>query len=115
MGVDDIPQKWTELMKSMLGVEEAKKCLQDAHWSALVIGYFPIYLIRSATAAQLAHYIDTDLPSFRSDLENGDSTEIKAWLVKKGITTVDAISPWTPCWKNSCGRSLREVQSKIIY
>lgn len=84
--VDDIPQKWNELMKSMLDVEvtdEAKGCLQDVHWSALAIGYFPTYLIGSATAAQLAYYCEKDLPTFRSDIENGDFTKIKAWLGEK--------------------------------
>eukprot|EP00979_Chaetoceros_neogracilis_P011331 scaffold2765_cov271-Chaetoceros_neogracile.AAC.3 len=84
--VEDIPQKWNELMKSMLDVEitdDAKGCLQDVHWSALAIGYFPTYLIGSATAAQLAFYCEKDLPTFRSDIENGDFVKIKAWLVKK--------------------------------
>jgi len=57
--------------------------LKDVHWSGLAIGYFPTYLLGSATAAQLAYYCEKDLPTFRSDIEKGDFAKIKAWLVKK--------------------------------
>ena len=75
LDVKDIPAKWNELMKTMLDVDitdDAKGCLQDVHWSGLAIGYFPTYLIGAVTAAQLAHYCEKDLPSFKSDIENND-------------------------------------------
>ena len=100
--LDDVPQKWNELMKLMLDVEEAKGCLQYVHWSALAIRFFPTYLIGSVTTALLAYYCEKDLPTFCRDIVKGNSTKIKAWLVEKGISTVDAISPWTPCRKNRC-------------
>jgi Zn-dependent M32 family carboxypeptidase len=48
--VKDIPHCWNADMKSMLHVninndDYASGCMQDVHWSALAIGYFPIYLI----------------------------------------------------------------------
>ncbi len=86
LNVEDIPERWNEAMKSRLNVDitdDAKGCLQDVHWSGLAIGYFPTYLIGSATAAQLAHYCEEDLPTFREDIENGEFGKIKEWLVKK--------------------------------
>ena len=86
LDVDAIPSRWNEMMKSMLNVEiddDAKGCLQDVHWSGLAIGYFPTYLIGSATAAQLAYYCEKELPTFRDDIENGDFTKIKSWLTEK--------------------------------
>ena len=86
LDVKDIPSRWNEMMKSMLNVEitdDAKGCLQDVHWSGLAIGYFPTYLIGSATAAQLAHYCEKELPSMRHDIENGDFAKIKTWLGEK--------------------------------
>eukprot|EP00554_Chaetoceros_debilis_P015936 CAMPEP_0194123872 /NCGR_PEP_ID=MMETSP0150-20130528/56333_1 /TAXON_ID=122233 /ORGANISM="Chaetoceros debilis, Strain MM31A-1" /LENGTH=581 /DNA_ID=CAMNT_0038817325 /DNA_START=55 /DNA_END=1797 /DNA_ORIENTATION=+ len=86
MEVDDIPQRWNEAMKSMLDVEitdDAKGCLQDVHWSGLAIGYFPTYLIGSATAAQLAYYCEKDVPNFHDDIANGEFENIKNWLTEK--------------------------------
>lgn len=34
-------------------------------------------------SAQLAHYCEQELPSFRSDIENNEFEKIKAWLVEK--------------------------------
>ena len=73
-------------MKDMIGVDvpdDAQGCLQDVHWSALAIGYFPTYLLGSATAAQLAHYCKQDIPDFDAKLEAGEFKEIKAWLTDK--------------------------------
>ena len=86
LDVEEIPNRWNDMMKAMLNVEitdDSKGCLQDVHWAMLAIGYFPTYLIGSATAAQLAHYCVKDLPSFRQDIEIGDFSHIKAWVVDK--------------------------------
>ena len=84
--VSQIPEKWNNMMKDMIGVEvpdDAQGCLQDVHWSALAIGYFPTYLLGSATAAQLAHYCKQDIEQFDSKVEAGEFKEIKAWLTEK--------------------------------
>lgn len=85
MSVEDIPKRWKQEMKDLLDVDvpnDAKGCLQDVHWSALAIGYFPTYLIGAATAAQLEHYIKQDL-NFDELVRKGDFAPIKAWLGKK--------------------------------
>lgn len=84
--IADVPKKWNEMMKEMIGVDVEKDsdgCLQDVHWSMLAIGYFPTYLLGSATAAQLAHYIKKDIPDFDEKVEKGEFSEIKAWLTNK--------------------------------
>lgn len=86
MEVKDIPKRWNEGMKDMLNVDiedDASGCLQDVHWSGLAIGYFPTYLIGSATAAQLAHYCQKDNPSMYEDIEQGQFSTIKKWLQEK--------------------------------
>lgn len=84
--VSEIPNKWNQMMKDMIGVDvpdDAQGCLQDVHWSALAIGYFPTYLLGSATAAQLAHYCKQDIPDFEAKIEAGEFKDIKAWLTDK--------------------------------
>jgi carboxypeptidase Taq len=86
LAVSDIPKRWNSSMKEMLDVtvpSDAEGCLQDVHWSSLAIGYFPTYLIGSATAAQLAHYCKLDIPDFDTKIEHGEFAEIKQWLTNK--------------------------------
>ena len=86
LSVADIPKRWKDGMKEMLDVtvpSDADGCLQDVHWSGLAIGYFPTYLLGSATAAQLAHYCKKDIPDFDAKVEKGEFAEIKSWLIEK--------------------------------
>lgn len=83
--VKDIPERWNQDMKKMLDVDvpdDAQGCLQDIHWASLAFGYFPTYLIGSATAAQLAHYCSRDL-NMDEMVEKGEFGEIKEWLTSK--------------------------------
>lgn len=86
MKVEDIPKRWNEEMKATFDLDvpdDAMGCLQDVHWSALAIGYFPTYLLGSATAAQLAHHCQNDNPSMYKDISNGEFVKIKKWLNEK--------------------------------
>jgi carboxypeptidase Taq len=49
----------------------------------MAIGYFPTYLIGSATAAQLAYYCQKDIADFDKKIEEGEFAEIKQWLTDK--------------------------------
>ena len=54
--VADIPGAWDELFTKLLGRTPptlAQGCLQDIHWAAGLIGYFPNYAMGSMLAAQL--------------------------------------------------------------
>jgi len=86
LAVSEIPAQWNKSMEEMLGVtvpSDAEGCLQDVHWSGLAIGYFPTYLLGSATAAQLAHYCKKDIPDFDARIEKGEFGEMKQWLTDK--------------------------------
>ena len=57
MAVDDIPRVWNELMVEYLGENsrpenDAEGCLQDVHWSAGALGYFPTYSLGAMYACQ---------------------------------------------------------------
>ena len=84
--VEDIPTLWNAMFKKLLGLDvpdDTKGCLQDIHWSAFAIGYFPTYLLGSSTAAQLAHYCKQDIPTMEQQIEEGEFDQIKAWLNTK--------------------------------
>jgi len=83
---DDIPIRWNNDFEAMMGLEvpsDAKGCLQDIHWSMAAYGYFPTYLLGAATAAQLAHYCELDIPDMQDKISQGKFAEIKEWLTEK--------------------------------
>ena len=56
LAVADLPAAWNQKYEEALGVtpgNDAEGCLQDIHWSAGLIGYFPTYTLGNLYAAQL--------------------------------------------------------------
>jgi len=84
--VSEINTRWNQDMKAFLNVDvpsDDKGALQDVHWSAGAIGYFPTYLIGAICAAQLFHYCESDIPNIQDMIQNGEFKEIQQWLTKK--------------------------------
>src|SRR5438128_2474170 len=55
LAVGDMPAAWREKYEQYLGVQpttDADGCLQDIHWSAALIGYFPTYSLSNLYASQ---------------------------------------------------------------
>jgi carboxypeptidase Taq len=84
--VKDIPERWNKGMKELLDIDvpsDDQGCLQDVHWSALAIGYFPTYLVGAVAAAQLDHYCRQDIPDMEAKIARGEFSEIQQWLTQK--------------------------------
>ena len=83
LAVNDIPEAWNAKMRDYLGItppDDALGCLQDVHWSAGLIGYFPTYLIGTALSAQLYDKALADNPQIASDLVSGEYSSLLGWL-----------------------------------
>jgi carboxypeptidase Taq len=83
LAVKDLPGAWREKYKNYLGIEpptDANGCLQDVHWSAALIGYFPTYSLGNLYAAQFYETANTQLGGIASLVKQGDFTPLKAWL-----------------------------------
>jgi len=81
--VADLPGAWNELMQQRLGItppDDASGCLQDIHWYAGLIGYFPSYTLGAMAAAQLMAAIRRGSPDMDAALAQGDFTPMYAWL-----------------------------------
>lgn len=78
----DLPGAWNDAYQKFLGVtpaNDAEGCLQDGHWSAGMVGYFPTYTLGNILAAQLFARAaqETDLAqSFAA----GDFAGLLGWL-----------------------------------
>ncbi|HTA35341.1 MAG TPA: carboxypeptidase M32, partial [Solirubrobacteraceae bacterium] len=85
LAVLDLPGAWREGMQRLLGVQvpsDTLGCLQDVHWGAGSIGYFPSYALGCLIAAQLWETIERDLGSREEDLRRGEVLPIQMWLAE---------------------------------
>jgi carboxypeptidase Taq len=83
LAVDDVPHAWNEGMHRLLGVDvpdDANGALQDVHWGAGLIGYFPTYTLGNLMAAQLWEALRADLTEVDAQIERGDFGPLQTWL-----------------------------------
>jgi carboxypeptidase Taq len=83
LAVADLPHAWNEGIHRLLGLDvpdDAAGALQDVHWGAGLIGYFPTYTLGNLMAAQLWEALRADLPELDAQIERGDFEPLRAWL-----------------------------------
>ncbi|HRK30979.1 MAG TPA: carboxypeptidase M32 [Tepidisphaeraceae bacterium] len=83
LGVDDVPAAWNEKYKKYLGItppNDAKGCLQDVHWSAGLMGYFPTYTLGNLYAAQFYDQATKDIPDLEQQFASGNFKPLLGWL-----------------------------------
>ena len=82
--LEDLPDVWNEKMQAYFGLDTSGNfkdgCLQDVHWPAGLIGYFPTYTLGAMTAAQLFHSAREQNPHLMQQIEKGDFSQLVAWL-----------------------------------
>lgn len=85
LSVADLPGAWREKYKQYLGIEppnDADGVLQDIHWSAALIGYFPTYSLGNLYAAQFFEAADRELGGLNEQFARGEFQPLKEWLQK---------------------------------
>ena len=83
LAVGDLPEAWNEKYRAFLGInppDDARGCLQDIHWAAGLIGYFPTYTLGNLYAAQLRDRADADLGGLDAAIARGDFAPLLDWL-----------------------------------
>jgi carboxypeptidase Taq len=80
----DVPEAWDALMRELLGLStkgnDRDGCMQDVHWPAGLIGYFPTYTLGALTAAQLYRAASQAIGGLEGQLRRGDLAALDAWL-----------------------------------
>jgi len=79
----DVPGAWNELFTKLFGrapPDLAHGCLQDIHWSAGLVGYFPNYAMGEMLAAQLFERANAESPDILPALADGDFKPYFAWV-----------------------------------
>ena len=85
LDVDAIPTVWNQTFKTYFGIDvpdAARGCLQDVHWSAGLVGYFPTYTLGNLLASQLYEAAELELGNLDARHAAGDFAPLLGWLRK---------------------------------
>jgi carboxypeptidase Taq len=83
LSVADLPEAWNARVQEYLGIEvpdDAHGVLQDVHWAAGLIGYFPTYALGNLIAGQVWERANIDLPALADRIAEGDLAPLREWL-----------------------------------
>jgi carboxypeptidase Taq len=83
MNIKDIPDAWNSKYQDYLGVTpetDSVGCLQDVHWSAGLIGYFPTYSMGNCLSYQFWNCLTRDLGDVNPMMAEGNFAPILGWL-----------------------------------
>jgi len=79
----ELPGAWAEMYQRYLGVtpeNDRTGCLQDAHWSEGLIGYFPTYTLGNVYAAQLFDAAERAVGPLDEAFAAGNFRTLRDWL-----------------------------------
>jgi len=79
----DVPGVWNETFQRYFGItpdNDAVGCMQDVHWSAGLIGYFPTYALGNMYAAQFFNKASQELGDLNEQFAHGDFAPLRNWL-----------------------------------
>jgi len=82
----DLPGAWNEKYQRYLGVtppSDREGVLQDVHWSAGLVGYFPTYALGNIYAAQFFAQAQQELGDLDAAFAQGDFRPLRNWLYQK--------------------------------
>ncbi|MBX3066389.1 MAG: carboxypeptidase M32 [Anaerolineae bacterium] len=83
LAVEDIPQIWNDKFNDYLGVvppTDALGCLQDIHWSAGLLGYFPTYSMGNLLSVQLYDTALKQYPTIPDEIAVGEFGSLLRWM-----------------------------------
>ena len=81
--IADVAKEWNERFEKYFGIKvdkDSNGCLQDVHWSAGLMGYFPTYALGNIYAAQFYAKAKRDIPDLEKKFESGEFLTLREWL-----------------------------------
>lgn len=81
--VADLPEAWNSLFTEMFGItppDNALGVLQDVHWSAGLMGYFPTYALGNLLSVQYFNKALQDHPAIPDEIASGKFDTLLSWL-----------------------------------
>ncbi|RIK82124.1 MAG: carboxypeptidase M32 [Planctomycetota bacterium] len=86
LSIGDLPGAWNEKYQSYLGIKppaDAVGVMQDIHWSAGLVGYFPTYSLGNLYAAQFFELADKEIGPLDEQFAGGEFRPLREWLREK--------------------------------
>jgi len=83
LAVGDLPHAWNQRFLEDFGIvppDDAQGVLQDIHWSAGLVGYFPTYTLGNVYASQLMDAARRAVPGLDAAIEAGRFGPLLDWL-----------------------------------
>ncbi len=81
----DVPGVWNEKFQQFFDLtppHDSLGCMQDIHWSAGLIGYFPTYALGNMYAAQFFQAAEKELGDLSPQFAQGEFAPLLGWLRK---------------------------------
>src|SRR5262249_710460 len=82
----DLPAAWNDKYRCYLGItppNDSDGVLQDVHWSAGLVGYFPTYSLGNISASQFFDQPNPDLADLNQQIVAGNFAPLREWLRDK--------------------------------
>ncbi|MBD3649387.1 MAG: carboxypeptidase M32, partial [Pseudomonadales bacterium] len=107
--VRDLPELWDAKMQDYLSLTTKDNfrdgCLQDVHWPAGLIGYFPTYTLGAMTAAQLFAAARKAVPDLLAEIGKGNFAPLLEWL-RTNVHTKGKYLSWKDLMVEATGSEL---------
>ena len=81
----DVPGAWNEKFRKHFGLDvpdDSAGSMQDVHWSAGLIGYFPTYALGNLMATQLFEKASENLENLNNEFSEGNYSSLLKWLIE---------------------------------
>ena len=81
--VKDMPRAFNARIEEYLGItppNDALGVLQDMHWAAGSMGYFPTYSLGNVMSVQIFERARADLPDLDEQFARGEFAQLRAWF-----------------------------------
>ena len=86
LNIDDAPEAWDSKYQEYLGVRSPEirdGIMQDVHWAAGLIGYFPTYSLGNLYGAQFFAQAEKDLGPLEAQFARGEFAPLLHWTREK--------------------------------
>jgi carboxypeptidase Taq len=83
LAIADLPEAWNARFHEFFGLEvtdDADGVLQDVHWSAGMLGYFPTYALGNLIAGQLWERAQVEISDLDGQIAAGELAGLREWL-----------------------------------
>jgi carboxypeptidase Taq len=94
--VKELPEIWNQSYTDYLDVKienNSEGVMQDTHWASGLYGYFPSYALGNIYSGQILATMQKDLPNWKKQIEKGNFSPVKNWLIKNVHTYGDLYDP----------------------